>query len=50
MPEPKSSNFIIHNGELEDVREVGLNPRNRAFLFGDGLFEERAETEVDRVS
>lgn len=39
MPESKSSNFIIHNGELEDVREVGLNPRNRAFLFGDGLFE-----------
>jgi branched-subunit amino acid aminotransferase/4-amino-4-deoxychorismate lyase len=32
-------NFIVHNGNLIDVSKSGLSPQNRAFLFGDGLFE-----------
>jgi branched-subunit amino acid aminotransferase/4-amino-4-deoxychorismate lyase len=32
-------NFIIHNGNLIDVSKSGLSPENRAFLFGDGIFE-----------
>lgn len=39
MPQPNPEQFIIHNGKLLDVSKSGLSPRNRAFLFGDGLFE-----------
>lgn len=39
MPHSDSEKFIIHNGELLDVSQSGLSPHNRAFLFGDGLFE-----------
>lgn len=35
----KADQYIIHNGELHDVTQSGLNPKNRGFLFGDGLFE-----------
>ncbi len=39
MSNSKSENLIIHNGELRDISQSGLSPDNRAFLFGDGLFE-----------
>jgi branched-subunit amino acid aminotransferase/4-amino-4-deoxychorismate lyase len=39
MPVSKTDQFIILNGKMLDVTKAGLNPKNRAFLFGDGLFE-----------
>ncbi len=35
----KTDQFIILNGNLLDMTRSGLSPQNRAFLFGDGLFE-----------
>lgn len=39
MPSSKTDQYIIHNGKLLDVSQSGLDPKNRGFLFGDGLFE-----------
>lgn len=39
MELPLSDRFIMLNGKLLDVTKAGLSPQNRAFLFGDGLFE-----------
>lgn len=39
MSHSKPEKFIIHNGELLDISQSGLSPDNRAFLFGDGMFE-----------
>lgn len=39
MTNEKSEQFIILNGKLLDLSKTGLSPHNRAFLFGDGLFE-----------
>ena len=31
--------FILHNGKYYSLSEFGLNYQNRAFCYGDALFE-----------